>query len=114
MRIKLPTPWGDSQGCVETDVKGIEFHHTSSHGGYWVSPELAPQLADKVGACIGAGLDDPSGRGGTWWEEDCAWAFVALAFPEAFPSEEAQKAARNTMRSLRRVRGDDGSYVFRG
>lgn len=39
----------------------------------------------------------PGGRGSeNWYEEDCAWACVALAFPDRFPAE-AQEHARNTL-----------------
>ncbi len=101
MRIGISTPWGVSQSGVETDVKGIEFHSTASHGGYWVSPELSPKLAEDYGSATGAGLPDPI-RSGTWWEEDCAWAFVALAFPAAFPPH-AQTEARSMVRWIKEI-----------
>lgn len=91
--MKIQTPWGISEGCVQTDVEGIEFHHTASHGGYWVSDELSGKLVDSKGEAIGAGLEAGS-RGGTWWEEDCSWAFVARAFPDAFPPEAQADAIR--------------------
>lgn len=96
--MSIATPWGRSQGIVPTSVAGIDFVHTSSHGGYWVSSEHADSMADHVGVCTGAGIPDET-RGGTWWEEDCAWAFVAKAFPDAFPSE-AQDVADRTISML--------------
>ena len=37
-------------------------------------------------------------KAGVWFEEDCAWAAVALAFPELFEAEQV-KAAHSTTKN---------------
>ncbi len=80
----VPTPWGTSvDRAVYSDA--IHFYSTPSHGGFRV---------------MGAALDliPPAWRayakrwGGSenWYEEDCAWAAVAVTFPDLFdPGEVA-------------------------
>lgn len=65
------TPWGISQDRTPV-APGIEFHSTASHGGYALSPERQAELPEWA----------PKR---TWYEEDCEWAFVAIAFPQFFP-----------------------------
>ena len=91
--MSLTTPWGPSQGCSPTKLKGIEFHHTASHGGLRVSPDLRGKLKQHEGKCIGAGFVGPDGS--TWWEEDCAAAFVIVEYPEAFEPESQEMARRS-------------------
>ena len=38
----------------------------------------------------------PQSGPGRWFEEDCDWSVVCLAFPQYFP-EDAQAAARKTL-----------------
>lgn len=72
------TPWGPAQS-VEEASPGIVWVTTAGHGGVWVAPHLVKGLAirppsDHIGIFEGAG-------GSAWFEEDCAWAIVQLAYP---------------------------------
>ena len=79
------TPWGQAQS-VEKQADGIWFASTASHGGFYVATALLRTMPAHLARCS-------IGRN-NWFEEDCAWCAVALAFPAAFPSEQAQ--ARQT------------------
>lgn len=79
------TPWGKADQ-VRHIGRGIKSVCTPSHGGYYVPPaELAkmPEAARKTHAGPG------------WYEEDCDWCLVALAFPDLF-EEPAIAAAVTT------------------
>lgn len=89
------TPWGRSQGCEPTGFAGIEFYWTEGHGGYYVSRARTQDMRRHRPEAMAHCIEDERTRG-TWWEEDCAWAWVALVFPEAFPPE-AQAAAERTV-----------------
>jgi hypothetical protein len=77
---RVETPWGVAQNVRPVGPDGIFSADTSTHGGYYVPSALL----DKI---------DPRGRADAkrwsgsenWYEEDCCWAWVALAFPEHFP-----------------------------
>lgn len=73
------TPWGysDSQEQIQP---GIIFYSTPSHGGYHVSAALNRTMPDSLR------LD------GGWYEEDCDWARVVVAFPLHFPPETVEEA----------------------
>ncbi|WP_245443559.1 DUF7007 domain-containing protein [Rhizobium phaseoli] len=72
------TPWGQSQHAVVYGA-GIVFHHTASHGGF----ELT---ADR-----NTGIHRLQSDNG-FYEEDCAWAAVAAAFPKLFTDLERRDA----------------------
>jgi hypothetical protein len=93
MQTITSTPWGRPQD-VEwiTDrstgkTTGIAFVSTAGHGGYYVSPEL---LATMPANWLGATFNEQGRRG--WFEEDCDWSLVALAFPQCFIPEELRIA----------------------
>ena len=88
----MQTPWGESQSITEV-AEGVQFVKTSSHGGYKLSTERLQQMPD----CLKATTAFYKGDG--WFEEDCEWARVALAFPSLFPPK-AIPAAEATMRSV--------------
>ena len=88
LTIKPPTeiltPWGVAQEIVNV-AEGITRYSTAGHGGYHLSPtmnKLVPVYLQHV----------PQGRRDAnytsqemgWYEEDCAWAVVAVVFPTAF------------------------------
>jgi hypothetical protein len=78
------TPWGMSQD-VTVVADGVEFHSTPTHGGYWVSAERRKRMPNWMPRQA-------------WYEEDCEWAFVCLAFPDLFDSgEKAVNHARQTI-----------------
>lgn len=84
------TPWGPAQS-VEEASPGIVWVFTEGHGGVWVAPHLVKGLAirppsDHIGIFEGAG-------GSAWFEEDCAWAIVQLAYPgKVKPKEWGEEA----------------------
>lgn len=84
------TPWGNSQNSTVL-ADGITSVDTASHGGY--------HLDDKANAKVKMLFPDFRPFAGEhWYEEDCDWAIVALAFPELF-SDENLRAAINTVNS---------------
>jgi hypothetical protein len=83
------TPWGQSQEQQQL-APGLVRYDTASHGGYHVTePALGemPAALRAIKPFAGAG----------WYEEDCDWAIVALAFPQYFGSF-AVHAAVQTVR----------------
>jgi hypothetical protein len=81
---RVSTPWGLSQHAV-VYANGIVVHSTASHGGFALTPER--------NAAVLAALRSPDG----FYEEDCAWVAVAVAFPELFTDYE-QRHADETLR----------------
>src|SRR5690606_28528957 len=83
-RTAGPYPSGVADYAREF-AEGIVFYGTPSHGGFKLSAErlarMHPALREKGG----------------WFEEDCAWAKVAFAFPECF-TDEQRKAATRTLK----------------
>lgn len=75
------TPWGMSQQ-IKKIAPGIAFLSTAGHGGYRVSKKLAERSFTH------AELKHAAIYGGNyyWFEEDCAWSLVAIAFPHLFES----------------------------
>ena len=65
VRSHAHTPWGDSQG-VTVYADGVVCHSTAGHGGFHLSDDrnsrVHPMLRSEGG----------------WYEEDAAWAVVAL------------------------------------
>jgi len=77
----VDTPWGAADYAREY-AEGITFFGTPSHGGFKLSAERLAQMHPALRE-----------RGG-WFEEDCAWAKVAFAFPECFADEQREAAIR--------------------
>jgi len=82
----MHTPWGASQEQKQI-AKGITRYSTASHGGYHVSADRLAQMPD----CIRA-IKPWAGTG--WYEEDCDWALVVLAFPELFTPMDCYYAVK--------------------
>jgi len=78
------TPWGASQTTTRY-ADGIVAHSTAGHGGFVLAPErnlkIHPALRNAAG----------------FYEEDCAWAAVAQAFPDVFTDYE-NRCADKTLR----------------
>jgi hypothetical protein len=79
---KAQTPWGVSQGAT-VYAEGVESHSTAGHGGFKLSAERNRTVHPLLRA-----------EGG-WYEEDCAWAIVAITFPDLFTSFERRCAKRS-------------------
>ncbi|MBB3933699.1 hypothetical protein GGR25_004777 [Kaistia hirudinis] len=78
------TPWGPSQGAI-VYAEGVECHSTAGHGGFKLSAERNRKV-------------DPVLRvAGGFYEEDEAWAIVAITFPHLFTSFE-RRCAERTMK----------------
>lgn len=80
------TPWGQPQYC-EANIRndGLVSISTASHGGLY----LAPSLWDAFCA-----LMSYRPRHDQFFEEDCEWAAVALAFPALFTDADIYNAVR--------------------
>src|SRR5262249_13100209 len=76
------SPWGRPDYTKEY-APGICLLTTPSHGGF----KLSRQRNRAMPACFRLRAE----RGG-YYEEDCAWSLVALAFPEAFKPEDYASA----------------------
>ena len=74
------TPWGQSD-CSEKIAEGITWYSTPSHGGYKLSRARLAEMPEWLLACPFRPVEQAAG----WFEEDCDWARVVLAFPEYFP-----------------------------
>ena len=51
-----------------------------SHGGYYVSPARVASMPEPL-------REFKPWAGDNWYEEDCDWCIVALAFPQFFPQQ---------------------------
>lgn len=78
------TPW-DTSDAKTVYAEGVIFYTTPSHGGFFLTKERQRQMP--------VALRNKSG----WYEEDCEWAKVALAFPALFTSYE-RKTAEKTVK----------------
>lgn len=85
---KLDTPWGQADSVTDIGA-GILFVTTPSHGGYFVPKPLNSliPIAWKTASFNARGMMG-------WYEEDCDWCMVALAFPTTFPPHAAEAARR--------------------
>jgi hypothetical protein len=81
VRMHCSTPWGPSQGAT-VHADGIVCHATAGHGGFKLSLERNAKVHPLLRA------------DGGWYEEDAAWAIVALTFPTLFTGYERKTADR--------------------
>ena len=80
----METPWGKAQTEADT-AEGIKWVTTASHGGYYLSKERMAELRQKLPtAPAGIAASD----GGGWFEEDCDWCAVPLAWPHLFEADD--------------------------
>lgn len=83
-KILKKTPWGAPQyHTVVAD--GVVMYSTAGHGGVHLSRKRQAQMPFPLR------LDRP------WYEEDCDWARVALAFPDLWPDlmKDAHRIAKD-------------------
>lgn len=73
------TPWGTSDSSKRI-TPGITFYSTPSHGGFKVCPTLNAAMPDHLRRADG------------WYEEDCDWCLVVVAYPRHFPETERESA----------------------
>jgi hypothetical protein len=86
IRSRAHTPWGSSQGAT-IYAEGVTRHSTASHGGFHLSVERNAEISHLLRAQDG------------YYEEDSAWAIVAITFPHLFTSFE-RRAAERTLRDF--------------
>lgn len=85
MDISIRTPWGMSQTRTNY-ADGITFFQTAGHGGFRLSDARLIELTAKLGP-VKTFSHFPQ-----WFEEDCDWAHVAVAFPELFSAAAVAEA----------------------
>ena len=73
------TPWGAAQDSTKY-APGIISYSTASHGGFHLSKTRQAKMPEV--------LRNPDG----WYEEDCEWCKVVLAFSEYFTPKELLSA----------------------
>lgn len=76
------TPWGPSQHSKKYG-RGIIFYGTAGHGGFHVSRTLNVKIPQY--------LRNEDG----WYEEDCEYAKVVIAFPDRFPDDTVKHATES-------------------
>ncbi len=85
VKERVYTPWGQPDTKM-IHSEGIMFYSTPGHGGFKVSRELNLKIPEYMR------------RAGGWYEEDCEWSIVAMAFPDKFEPKDVE-SARNTFRN---------------
>ena len=73
------TPWGMADSS-EKIARGIVSYSTPSHGGFHLSPIRQAEMPEA--------LKIESG----WYEEDCDWCLVVVAFPQFFVNADLAKS----------------------
>ena len=82
------TPWGRAQYGYKYGP-GVNSYGCAGHGGFKVA---AGKLKKMHPALAAVGGDDG------WFEEDCDWAAVAVAFPEMFTQKDVDYALESLIR----------------
>lgn len=80
-RVNASTPWGPSQGATFF-AEDVVFHTTAGHGGIHLSAARNAKVHSMLRVA------------GGWYEEDEAWAIVAISFPHLFTAFERRSAER--------------------
>jgi hypothetical protein len=80
MSAPTQSPWGQVQSSTAIGTTGIYKVETSEHGGLFVPNDLLETMPAALRTNV-------YGRG-NWFEEDCEWALVALAFPAQFTAKQ--------------------------
>lgn len=88
----MRTPWGASQ-TVKPLSNGITWVSTAGHGGVFVPKKLLGRIPAAYQAYAAKWTGSPQ-----WYEEDCAWACVAVSFPEVFSAEDVATAKQTIAR----------------
>ena len=73
------TPWGTAQDKIKY-APGIISYSTASHGGFHLSKTRQAKMPEV--------LRNPGG----WYEEDCEWCKVVIAFSQYFKPQELLQA----------------------
>ena len=99
------TPWGEAETAKENPgEEGIVFVTTIGHGGFWLSDERLNEMPKELRKFGDSSPHHPSWKG--WFEEDCEWGAVALAFPEFFTTAHLKEARK----MVNYLKGPSSSY----
>jgi hypothetical protein len=90
MAPRVDTPWGVADH-IEEIAPGIVSYSTPSHGGYWLSPERIAEMPKPL-------REFQPWAGPGYYEEDCDWSIVCLAFPQYFPDDAIPHALKTLER----------------
>ena len=92
----MNTPWGRSQSVKDLG-SGVLSVTTASHGGIYVPVDQLKRIPREA-------QDYAKRWSGSkhWYEEDCAWAHVAVSMPELFREDEVE-CARSTVEWIANV-----------
>jgi hypothetical protein len=85
------TPWGVADTVTEI-APGIISYSTPSHGGIWLSDARVASMPKPLRDFVPFG--GPQKGPGRWFEEDCDWSIVAVAFPQFFKPEDIDAALK--------------------
>jgi N-acetyl-anhydromuramyl-L-alanine amidase AmpD len=88
----MPCPWGEIQSAQNV-APGIDFVQTAGHGGYRLSREVYNQMPQH--------LREYSFTKDQWFEEDCSWCAVVLAFPQHFNPTFIEAARQTEQRNYK-------------
>ena len=91
-KAAMPCPWGEIQSA-QTVTPGIDFVQTAGHGGYRLSREVYNQMPQH--------LREYSFTKDQWFEEDCSWCAVVLAFPQHFTPAFIEAARQTEQRNYK-------------
>lgn len=80
---KCRSPWGRIQD-VRAIADGISWISTAGHGGFRLSKTRYNEMPAYLRAC--------SFTGNQFFEEDCSWCAVVLAFPQFFNADQSLAA----------------------
>ena len=80
------TPWGRAED-VTTYGPGVQFYSCPDHGGFQLNEQRRRAVERLFPRCVPVIAHE-------WFEEDCAWALVALAFPSLFDRDALEMAMR--------------------
>ncbi len=92
------TPWGHAQQ-YENLGQGIFSVSTAGHGGIFVPDEMLGSIPEEHQRWAAQWSGSRN-----WYEEDCCWAAVAVAFPDRFPPDNLEHA-RKTLESYFKPEG---------
>lgn len=73
------TPWGMADSS-EKIARGIVSYSTPSHGGIHVTQRILDMMPEELRIESG------------WYEEDCDWCLVVVAFPQFFVNADLAKS----------------------
>jgi len=84
------TPWGNSDSSTKL-TRGVICYSTPSHGGFHVSKTMQQKMPEALRL-------DNGKHGDGWYEEDCDWCMVIIAFSNFFKTVEYNLAV-DTLRN---------------